>query len=257
MSEIKEEVQEQNTEQVSEVVTPTLPRYKTFERICDNPRCGKDFTAHRLSQRFCSDSCRSTGRSKKERGSAPVVESSKHILPTPTVTGLQPHLQMAFDILTKNSSTYEKWFIEEKRKREELEAEKQKLILQIRDIEQKQVLDGVEENKPSMFERVLNGIPSEWKEHVGPAIGQLAMALVSKVTPSIGGTDGQLDEAQGSLIAWLSSLPDPSRHAMMQILGALAQMPELQFNEVMPRIVNAITGGQNMRAQRNETMYGI
>src|SRR6187551_429750 len=160
MSEISEEVKEESSDQVIASATPSVPRYQTFERICDNPKCGKDFTANRLSQRFCSDSCRSAGRSKKERSAVPISDSNKHILPTPTVTGLQPHLQMAFDILTKNSSTYEKWFIEEKNKREALEVEKQRLILQIRDIEQKQVLDGVEENKPTMFERVVNGIPS-------------------------------------------------------------------------------------------------
>ncbi len=240
------------------VESPAEPRYKTFERVCENPQCGKDFVTTQFKQRFCSDKCRWASRSpRKNSTTAPEAKPGVHILPTPKITGLPTHLQMAFDILNKNSSTYEKWYLEEKGKREALEDEKTKLQKQISDIEHQQVLNGIEDSKPSMFERVLNGIPPDWREHMGPAIGQLAMALVSKITPGpVDGTEGQLDDAQTNLLAWISSLPDNSKQTIMQIFGSLSQMDEPQFNEVLPRIINAITNGNPMRPAREERMYG-
>lgn len=241
----------------------------SYDKTCEV--CNEPFTSKRQHSRTCSTSCRSK-LSKKNKALGNNTDMNtiaepqpsqaqkpkefkkekKSILPSPHITGLPPHLQMAFDLLKENARRFEDWYEKELAKREALEKQVDDLQDQLR---QKQTtLQGLEDQQPTMFERILGSIPQPFIEAAAPHIG----ALMGKLSGGMQGTNGQLDEASAGLLQWIESLPPSSNQNLMMVFGTLMQLPDAQRDNALASVVKLLTEGSTMQKQRpiNVGMFG-
>jgi len=243
-------------------------KQSAYEKMCEH--CNDTFTSKRQHSRTCSPSCRaklSASKRKKALGNSDmntIVEphptqkpkefkkEKKSILPSPHITGLPPHLQMAFDLLKENARRFEDWYEKELAKRELLEKQLVELQDQLR--EKQTSLQGLIDDKPSAFERILGSIPAPFIDAVAPHIG----TLMGKLAGGMGSTNGQLDEASEGLLQWIGTLPQESNQNLMMVFGTLMQLPESQRDAAIASVVRLLTEGSTMQKQRpiNVGMFG-
>lgn len=246
------------------------PKQPTYEKTCEV--CDEPFTSKRAHSKTCSTSCRSKLSASKRKNKAlgnsdmntnaepqPIEQKPKEfkkekksILPSPHITGLPPHLQMAFDLLKENARRFEEWYEKELAKREDLE--KQLDVLQDQLREKQTSLQGLMDEKPTLFERILGSIPQPFIEATAPHFG----ALMGKISGGgVDGTNGQLDEASAGLLQWIGSLPEQANQNLMTVLGTLMQLPEAQRDSAIASVVRLLTETP-MQKQRpiNVGMFG-
>lgn len=242
-----------------------------YERTC--LQCNKEYKAIKPEGKFCSDACRGKhfrqgkralngthGQTQLFKSSTPKpVKSEPTLAPAinaePIFTGLAPHMQIAVNLLQKESKRWEDSFKEERTKRKKLEDEINTLKDKVRNDEHRQALEGLENEKPSAFERVLGSIPAPIMEQIAPVLGQLLSRVMTPQNAlQMGGVEGQLD-AQGQLIGWLTQLPEPLMKGVMGILAKLQAMttPE-ELHKHINQINNLLTNGTTIN--QTERMYG-
>lgn len=220
-------------------------------KTCKLDSCRKEYNPGNRRSAFCSEKCRIIYKSKLSglngiTESKPDLTAPKNLsLPKPKITGLEPAVQMAVDLLVKNAEVWEKYYHEVVARLKAVEEENTRLKEKIKEDEHAAALSGVEDAKPTLLGKILNEIPDAWKEHLGPAIG----ALASKAAQSFAGTDGQLDEPSQQMIEWVKSLPDEEQQKFAAIVATLMQMDSTSLQDTTTRIINLLTGGSAMKQE--------
>ncbi|HMG94354.1 MAG TPA: hypothetical protein VK589_30045 [Chryseolinea sp.] len=257
-----------NDDQQSNGSPERLPK-KTYEKICEE--CGKQY--HTVSQgaKFCSSFCRGRYFRKMKPTNTPTTSDTKPAFDkpvqsiTPTIAGMPPHIQIAVDLLKKDSERMEKAYNEERDRRRKAETELQKLKDDVRDREHKKALEGLEEKKPDWFDRLAN-LPTPVLEQFAPVLGRLAGMLVpgGEGAQQMAGVGGQLDEAQVQFLSWIAALPEELQKNFMAINAALTHMDENTLAFTLTQIQNLLVNGSTVSKAPSltpslgydKTMYG-
>jgi hypothetical protein len=244
------------------IAAPEQSRKKAFTRQCEE--CKKDYNAFQKNSKFCSGSCRAKWNKKHPKQAAEeaaeiVLETTGNkpaAAPTPQTifSGLSPHMQIAVDLLQKECKRWEEAYKEEKKERIDLQEKLTALKDQVREDAHKQALQGIEDEKPSMFERVLGSIPPQVMEHLAPVIGQLAQRLIPAAPgAAMAGVEGQLDEGQIQFLSWVAQQPEPMQKKIILLCTALMQMQPQQVALNLDKVLNLLKNGTTMTSN---TMMG-
>lgn len=241
------------------------PRTKrTYNKVCDE--CGKDYESVSQGAKFCSNTCR--GRYfRKMKTSSPTstvraeTKSAQPASITPVITGLPPHLQIAIDLLKKDAERMEKAYNEERDRRRKVDAELAKLKEETRDKEHKKALQGLEEKKPDLLDRLAN-LPTPILEQFAPVLGRLAGMLIpgGDAAQPVAGVGGQLDEGQIQFLNWIASLPEAIQKNFIGLLSTLSNMDEQTLALTLSQFQNLLTTGTTIKQKTSsgydETMFG-
>lgn len=254
-----------NTEQLN---IPTMePAGKTrlmHKRVCENPDCKREYEAHQSNSRYCSSACRSAAW-KKNKSSAPQSideKETKQLAPAPAqlLTGLTPQLQIAIDLLRKEGDRWEKSYNEERTRRKKAEDEVLKLKEEMLKKEHASALQGIENAKPDMIDRMLNGLsnlPAPIVEQFAPLIGRLGNLLMPSGSAPVEGVQGQLNEPQIQFINWINTMPPETQKNFMIAMAELSRFDEQKLNTVVGQINQFLLQGTTMRSQPfDQAMYG-
>lgn len=247
-------------------ILPEQPHTKrTYDKVCDE--CGKDYQTVSQGAKFCSSLCRGKYFRKMKTASSLATEAKAEIKSaqpasiTPVITGLPPHLQIAFDLLKKDSERMERAYNEERDRRRKVEGELQKLKDDTRDKEHKKALQGLEEKKPDLLDRLAN-LPTPILEQFAPVLGRLAGLLVpgGDVAQPIAGVGGQLDEGQLQFLNWIATLPGELQKNFIGLLATLSNMDEQQLTHTLSQFQNLLTTGTTIKQEPSsgydKTMFG-
>lgn len=239
---------------------------QTLTRECN--WCGKSYSNIHNSM-YCSTSCKNSASRKRvtERRRSgnenPVV--SPTVAAAPSLAGtldLPPHAKFIIGLQEKEITRWETQYNKEvdKReqevdKREQAEKELAKLKEQMKDMEHKKALDGIESSKPDFLEKLQQFIPEPVREKV---LGALADKLMTPGT--IAGIGGQLDgEGQQHLVNisnWFSALPKEGQVLVYHILDLFAQQPAEQLGQTLNQVLNLLKNGTTAIPNNNNANYG-
>ena len=256
----------ETVEQTQAAITPQVIRKKAlFTRCCDE--CGKEYQAAQKNSKFCSDICRVRNHKKNPKtadsaGQVVPVEKAKDVsIPSPIITGVSPQLQIAIGLLQENAKRWETEFREERDLRKKVEAERDKLKEQLVETENKHRLEGIENEKPSVFERVLGSLPEPIVNHLAPVLGEIAKKLLipgGGEAQAIAGVEGQLDQAQLEFLQWIAQLPEQAQQKVVILCTSMMQMQPQQLSVVLDKIFNLLKTGStiNHTQSHNPMMNG-
>lgn len=234
----------------------TIPEKGKYPRTCQ--QCSVEYKAVMPDGKFCSDKCRGAWHRKNKTTGQLTIEHesqrSKNFLPAinvePVFSGLTPHMQIAVNLLQKESKRWEDSYKEERTTRKKIEQELTILKDKVREDAHRHALGEIESDKPSTFERMLGSIPAPIMEQIAPVLGQLLSRVVLPA-PSLamGGVQG-LDESQGQIISWITQLPAPLQQGVMGVLVKLSESstPE-NLHKSIHQINNLLTNGNTMHHQ--------
>lgn len=235
--------------------TTNLP-VKTFPRkACEE--CGTEFDVKKGGARFCSDTCRSRAFRKGKRSvlqaDEPSARPARNDAPThstqivTSMAALPPHAQYIINQQEREITRWEKLYDEERTKRKALEEKNQTLKDQLKDMEHKQALNGIESAKPDLIDRlagILQTLPP-------PVIEGIAMRFLNTgpgLPQLTGGTDGQLDaDVQNKVIQfnqWFAGLAKPLQDGVYTLMVKLANAPsEEALQQTITKMQSVLKNG--------------
>lgn len=180
-------------------------------------------------------------------------------IPTPSINTnkLSPEIAITIDLLKADSRRWEELYNEERKERKKLQTEMARQDRDAKDKEYKQRLQGLEERKPDLVDRIAN-LPPQVLEAFAPILGRLGNLLIPDVAAMpMAGVQGQLDESTVQFLSWVDQLPDDEKKDLFDILGALTiQDPHLR-KVSLAKFKNLLINGTTINARPyNQAMYG-
>jgi hypothetical protein len=231
------------------------------ERVCEN--CNKTYQTAAKASKFCSDSCRGAAWRKSKGTQEITISTPKNESPaqaaSPLLTGLNPQLQIAIDLLKKEADRWEKKSDYWEKKYNDEAAQRQALEKAALQKEHATALQGLENAKPDLIDRVLNGLssmPPSIVEQFAPLIGRLGNLLVpGGASAPVEGVQGQLDEPQIQFINWINSLPPETQKNFLVAMAQLSSFDGQKLNTTINQIIQLLKSGSSMQSH-NMSMYG-
>jgi hypothetical protein len=246
-----------------ETIAPEATQQKGFTRECK--QCKKEYSAVLQTSKFCSGACRAkwnklNPKSVEDKEVSLVKKESTQAVPAPIFSGLSPQMQIAVNLLQKESDRWEAAFKEERDLRKKAEQDRDSFKEKLRDTEHKQVLDGIENEKPSMLERLLGSMPAPFIEQLAPVVGRLAGLIVpgqGQAALPMAGVEGQLDNVQIQILQWIASLPEELQKQVLTVISTLMQMQPQDITITINKILNLLKNGSTINAQPQQfSMFG-
>jgi len=240
-------------------------RLKTFDRVCNE--CQHDYKAALETSKFCSQKCKSKWHRKNNKlGNINMKEDDDDTQPVkekPTkekngnnslvsiVTGLPPAAQFIIGQQEKENKNLQKLYDEERNERKRLKEKNNELKAKILEMETNSKIEAIQNEKPSGLQGFAESpFFAELMPHIGPALGQLAQGLVTRMQG--GGlegmpVDGQLDaEVKNQVIEinkWYAGLPKPVQTTVYDMLVKFSQYNQQQLPNLITRINNLLHNG--------------
>lgn len=252
-------------EQLTLIPEPTKKQAR-YDRKCEE--CGKDYKAMLRHSKFCSNVCRAAwnrknGNKKIAEGAQQQDVKQTSSLPaaivSPAITGLPPHLQIAVDLLKNEARRWEKSYDDAASKLEKANDRIKELEKKMSDKEHEVALQGIENQKPDVIDRVLNGLsnmPAPIVEQFAPLIGRLGSLLVPSGAAAVQGVQGQLDEPQIQFINWINGLPPETQKSFMMAMAELSRFDEAKLHNTITQINQFLKVGTTAQRTPDVSMYG-
>ncbi len=241
----------------------TQPKLKTYDKVCIN--CETPYKAALDASKFCSQKCKSQWHRKNNKlgnidmrdddETQPVKEKPKEKNANNSlvsiVSGLPPQAQYIIAHQEKENKNLQKLYEEERAERKRIKEKYQALKDKILEMETNSKIEAIQNEKPSGLQGFTESpFMAELMPHIGPALGQLAQGLVTRMQGGgLGGVpiDGQLDsEVQGQLVElnkWFSGLPKPVQASTYDLLVKIAQYNPQQLPNLIIRLNNLLHNG--------------
>lgn len=230
------------------------------ERNCE--WCDKPFVSAKPDAKFCSASCKNSASRKRVRERQRSTLGVEKQMFTPTVIDaplaatldVPPHAKFIIAQQEKELKRWEENYKKELEKRESAEAKVLDLKEQIKDMQHKQALAGIEEAKPDFLEKLSGFVPESIRERF---LGAIADKLLAP-GPMAGA--GQLDnEAQQQLSQitnWFTAIPKEAQTMVYVILDAFAQNQDAAaLIETLKHVHNLLNHGTTI-PNGNNINYG-
>lgn len=234
-----------------ETLTPTR---KTFAKVCQ--LCNNPFTALKSNALFCSNTCRSKASVKRTllNGTESSESSSPSRAAIPMPPGAtDPASTFIIDFLKKEVDKYEALYKEERSQRKDAKKKIDDLKEQIMKMDTDAKIAAQTAPQKGQLEGLADHpLTSKLMEHIGPALGELAMAAARKATASRPASPqalaGNEDSVWGQFTTWLSRQPEDVQRYVAELMLAFTQVQG--DAEVLQKLyqVREMIMGQYMRA---------
>lgn len=230
---------------------PEAPGKKEAKRNCDE--CGREYTFYRDSSRFCSDRCYRKHLKHNvpaETVSKLKVNGKEKSTEPPQVISAQlghvpPHMQIAIDLLKQSEKYWKDRYEEERSELKKVKDQLAQAEKQAKDREYQQTLQGLEQKKPDLIDR-LAALPPHVTEMFAPLVGRLGNLLVPEgAAGSVAGVAGQLDEVQVQILTWLSQLPEAQQKELLALIASMMSMNQEKLTFTLNRIKTLFTNGNS------------
>ena len=234
-------------------------------RNCD--QCGKPYPFSRKTSRFCSGTCRGLAHVKNNsimKPPSPPIEEEKPekkstIIPSPSLNTnkLSTDAAIAIELLKEAKKELQQQLNDERKENKKLKAQLENQILSSKEKEYNARLQGLEERKPDLLDRISN-LPPQVLEAFTPILGRLGNLLIPEMaTTPMAGVQGQLDESTSQFLAWVDQLPDDEKIDLFDLLGALTIQDPSTRKTSLKKVKNVLINGTTIQAPAyNPAMYG-